>query len=119
MIGAQAALNFVLQVLAEEAAAEHGGPALFHAAHGHADEVEWKHAARTGAIRVAAHLVEDGEADLRQLRRTLDGCRAGQRTFEQRPPKLLEEFGEVHHSNPNSLAASINSRATGAATRPP
>ena len=41
-----------------------------------------------------------------------------QRTLHQSPPPFLDKFCEVH-SNPNWLAASITSRAIGAATRPP
>ena len=118
VIRAQAALNFLLQVLPEEAAAEHRGAALLHAAHAHADQIVRKHLPRAGAIGVAPHLVQNRETDLGQLRRTLQRRCPRERTLEQRPPQLLQEFGKVH-SSPNSLAASITSRAIGAATRPP
>src|ERR1039458_5840758 len=70
-IGAQFSLNLVLQVAGEEAATERRGPALFHAAHAYADEVEGKRHAGARAVGVAAHLFQHGEADLGQLRRAV------------------------------------------------
>src|ERR1039457_6037493 len=70
-IRAQLALNFVLQVAAEEAAAEHRGPALLHAAHADADKIEREHHARAGAIGGAPNLFKHGQADIGQLARAL------------------------------------------------
>src|ERR1051325_3719429 len=68
-LDAQRGVDFLLEVLAEEAAAEELGARFFNAAQRHADQIEREDLTRAGAVALAADFVERGKPDLGELGR--------------------------------------------------
>ena len=72
------------------------------------------------ALDLLLHLIQHRDANLGHFGRFAHHLRSrAKRPFKHGPSQALDDFGDLHFTNPSSAAASTISRAIGAANVPP
>src|ERR1022692_1725597 len=113
-----AAAGFLFEICAEELAGESRRAAVFDSAHVNVDHVEWENFLAAQAVALVADLVQNRQTDLGHFGRLI-ALPVRERAFKNGAAEFFEKVRQVHGTSPKSFAASMISRAMGAATWPP